>query len=214
TMTALPESDAQTSFVLNALLPSNRRRMASATEPASMMAPSTMASADTGSMPNAVTRYPLPDGFSSTALTALDPMSSPTTVLAFPKSGIFPLGPERKLGNGCAIKISMSVVTAAELSGFAHYECANERRIRKRAMSRKLLSCSVIGRFRLGITRGGVGPGAALPAAGGRAFPATREMHPTPVRLTRVTTLRIIGVCGCRRRHDDRLRPVTGFVSV
>src|SRR5258705_7771070 len=178
TMTALPERDAQTSFVLKALLPSNTRRMASATDPASMMAPSTIASAGTGSMPNAVTRYPLPDGFSSTALTALDPMSSPTTVLAFPKSGIFPVVSTRKLGNGCAIRIAMSVLAAAKLSGFARYECANEARIRKRALSRKLLSCSVIGRFRRGITRGGVGPGSALPAADSWTFPDTRYLAP------------------------------------
>ena len=78
-MTALPESEAQTSLVLNALLLSKTRRIASATAAASMMAPSTIASGGTGSLPKAATRKPLPDGFSSTALTALDPMSSPTT---------------------------------------------------------------------------------------------------------------------------------------
>ena len=57
------------------------RRIASATAPASMMAPSTIESGGTGSLPNAATRNPFPDGFSSTALTALDPMSSPTTAL-------------------------------------------------------------------------------------------------------------------------------------
>ena len=60
-MTALPESDAATSLVLNALF-SNRRRMASATAVPSMMAPSTMLSGGTGSMANAVTLNPLPDG--------------------------------------------------------------------------------------------------------------------------------------------------------
>src|SRR4030095_7497478 len=79
TMTALPESEAQTSLALNALLCSKTRRIASATAPASMMAPSTIESGGTGSLPNAATRNPFPDGLSSTAFTALDPMSSPTT---------------------------------------------------------------------------------------------------------------------------------------
>ena len=60
-MTALPDSDAATSFVLMPR-PSNRRRMASATAPPSMMAPSTMLSGGTGSLPNADTLYPLPAG--------------------------------------------------------------------------------------------------------------------------------------------------------
>src|SRR6185503_17269265 len=81
TITALPESEAQTSFALNDLLCSKTRRIASATAPASMMAPSTIESGGTGSLPNAATRNPFPDGFSSTAFTALDPMSSPTTAL-------------------------------------------------------------------------------------------------------------------------------------
>src|SRR6185436_17431911 len=81
TITAFPESEAQTSFALNVLLCSNTRRIASATAPASMMAPSTIESGGTGSLPNAATRNPFPEGFSSTALTALDPMSSPTTAL-------------------------------------------------------------------------------------------------------------------------------------
>ena len=82
TMTALPDSEAATSLVLNALF-SNRRRMASATAVPSMMAPSTMLSGGTGSTANAVTLKPLPDGFSSTALTALEPMSRPTTAFDF-----------------------------------------------------------------------------------------------------------------------------------
>ena len=53
-MTALPDSDAATCLVLNALL-LNRRRIASATAPPSMIAPSTMLSGGTGSMPNAAT---------------------------------------------------------------------------------------------------------------------------------------------------------------
>ena len=80
TMTALPESDATMSRVL-IRLPSSRRRIASATAAASMMAPSTMVSPGTGSVPNATTLKDRPDGRSSTALTALDPMSSPTTGL-------------------------------------------------------------------------------------------------------------------------------------
>src|SRR5438270_1982252 len=78
TMTALPEREAATSLVLNALL-EKRRLMASATALLSMMAPSTMLSGGTGSEPNAATFHPFPAGLSSTALTALDPMSRPTT---------------------------------------------------------------------------------------------------------------------------------------
>jgi hypothetical protein len=47
-----------------------------------MIAPSTMLSGGTGSLPKAVTLYALPDGLSSMALTALDPMSRPTSDLA------------------------------------------------------------------------------------------------------------------------------------
>ena len=54
TMTALPESEAATFFVLKALF-SNRRLMASATAAPSMMAPSTMLSGGTGSLPKAAT---------------------------------------------------------------------------------------------------------------------------------------------------------------
>ena len=59
-MTALPDSEAATSLVLNALF-SKSRRIASATAPPSMMAPSTMLSGGTGSHANAVTLKPLPD---------------------------------------------------------------------------------------------------------------------------------------------------------
>ncbi len=83
TMTALPESDAATSLVLNALF-SNSRLMASVTALPSMIAPSTIASGGTGSVPNAATLNPFPAGFSSTALTALEPMSSPTHAFALP----------------------------------------------------------------------------------------------------------------------------------
>ena len=57
-MTALPESDATTSLVLKRL-ESKTRRMASATAPASMMAPSTMVSGGTGSLANADDAIPL-----------------------------------------------------------------------------------------------------------------------------------------------------------
>src|SRR5215212_6386986 len=86
-MTALPEREAHTSLLLNALLLSNTRRMASATAPPSRMAPSTIASGGTCSIPNAATRNPLPAGLSSTALTVLEPMSSPTTDLGLRNKG-------------------------------------------------------------------------------------------------------------------------------
>jgi hypothetical protein len=54
TMTALPDSEAATSFVLM-FRPSNRRRMASATAAPSMIAPSTMLSGGSASVPKAVT---------------------------------------------------------------------------------------------------------------------------------------------------------------
>src|SRR4029450_6169447 len=77
TITALPDSDAQTSFDLKALFPSNTRLIASATEPASMIAPSTIASGGTGSAPNAVTLYPLPAGLRSTHLDPPHPLAQP-----------------------------------------------------------------------------------------------------------------------------------------
>ena len=55
TMTALPESEATTSTLLNRLV-SKMRRIASATATASMMAPSTMVSGGIGSTANAETR--------------------------------------------------------------------------------------------------------------------------------------------------------------
>src|SRR5688572_29225387 len=51
-----------------------------------MMAPSTMLSGGTDSTSIAETRYPLPAGFSSIALTELEPMSSPTRLLALRNS--------------------------------------------------------------------------------------------------------------------------------
>src|SRR5471030_1462126 len=84
TMTALPESEAATDLVLNALF-SKTRRIASATAAPSMMAPSTMLSGGIDSMAKAITLKPLPTAFSSTALTALDPMSRPTTDFDLPR---------------------------------------------------------------------------------------------------------------------------------
>src|SRR5262245_23371508 len=84
TMTALPESDAATSFDLKALF-SKSRLIESATAVPSMIAPSTMLSGGIGSMAKATTLKLLPTGLSSTALTALDPMSRPTTAFDFPK---------------------------------------------------------------------------------------------------------------------------------
>src|SRR5215472_87678 len=81
TITALPDSEAATSFVLM-WRPSKRRRIASATAAPSMIAPSTMLSGGSGSVPNTVTLKDLPAGLSSTALTADEPISSPTRALA------------------------------------------------------------------------------------------------------------------------------------
>src|SRR3954471_2426130 len=81
TITALPESDAATSLVLMPR-PSNRRRMASATAAPSMIAPSTMLSGGSDSVPKPVTLYVFPDALSSTAFTALEPISRPTRALA------------------------------------------------------------------------------------------------------------------------------------
>jgi hypothetical protein len=58
-MTALPESDAATSFDLKALF-SNRRLIESATAVPSMIAPSTMLSGGIGSIAKATTLKPLP----------------------------------------------------------------------------------------------------------------------------------------------------------
>ena len=82
TMTALPESDAATSLVVKVFCPNNRL-IASATATPSTIAPSTMLSGGIGSVAKAVTLNVLPTAFNSTALTALEPMSSPTTALFF-----------------------------------------------------------------------------------------------------------------------------------
>src|SRR5688572_12222305 len=81
TMTVLPESDAHTFLVLKAGVLSNSRLMVPTTASASMMAPSTIESAGTASLANADTLKLFPLGLSSTALTALEPMSRPTTAL-------------------------------------------------------------------------------------------------------------------------------------
>ena len=60
-MTALPDSDATTSFALN-FGDCRTRRTASVTAPASMIAPSTMLSGGSGSTPIAATLKPRPDG--------------------------------------------------------------------------------------------------------------------------------------------------------
>src|SRR5947199_4983128 len=83
-MTALPDKEAATSLLLKVLF-SKRRRIASATAVPSMIAPSTMLSRGIASLANALTLYPLPAAFNSTALTALDPMSRPTTALDLPR---------------------------------------------------------------------------------------------------------------------------------
>src|SRR5215203_2803414 len=105
TMTALPASEAATSFV-RMFFDSKRRRIASATAAPSMMAPSTMLSGGTGSMPNAVTLNDLPEPLSSTALTALEPMSKPTTArdlpntldLAWPPHALHTVAPAGRVG--------------------------------------------------------------------------------------------------------------------
>src|SRR5262245_1097574 len=108
TMTAFPDRDAATSLVLNALF-ENRRLMESATALLSMMAPSTILSGGTGSEPNATTLCPLPAGLSSTALTALEPISRPTTgfcALPNPNTAFVLFEkrePERALFTRCAL---------------------------------------------------------------------------------------------------------------
>src|SRR5262249_46739173 len=81
TITALPDGEAGPSFVLR-LRPSKRRRIASPTAAPSMMAPSTMLSGGSDSVPNPVTLYDLPAAFNSTAFTADEPISSPTSAFA------------------------------------------------------------------------------------------------------------------------------------
>src|SRR5438093_4859270 len=88
TITALPDTLVATSFVL-IFWAVKRRWMASMTAPESMIAPSTMASGGSGSRPRFTSWYSfpvLPPGFSSTALIADDPMSTPTSPFFLPKS--------------------------------------------------------------------------------------------------------------------------------
>ena len=87
TMTALPETPVATSPVL-ILLSWNRRWIESITAPESMIAPSTIASGGSGSIPMFRSWYsspPLPPTLSSTALTAEEPMSTPTSPFFLPK---------------------------------------------------------------------------------------------------------------------------------
>src|SRR6266496_4657398 len=82
TMTALPETLVATSWVL-ILLAWKSRWMASMTAPESMIAPSTIASGGRGSRPMLSSwnsSPPLPPDLTSTAFTADEPMSTPTTV--------------------------------------------------------------------------------------------------------------------------------------
>src|SRR3990172_8502197 len=86
TITALPETEVATSAVLIFWVVKSLW-MASITAPESMMAPSTMASGGRASMPRFRSWYsapPLPPAFSSTALIAEDPMSTPTSPFFLP----------------------------------------------------------------------------------------------------------------------------------
>ena len=85
TITALPDSEAATSrFFVPAR--ANARRIASVALAASMIAPSTMLSGAMSSRAKATTRNDLPAAFSSTTLTALEPISSPTMLLFLPNT--------------------------------------------------------------------------------------------------------------------------------
>src|SRR6185503_18628314 len=86
TMTALPETLVATSLVL-IFWEVKSRWIASMTAPESMIAPSTIASGGSASIPMLTSwcsAPPLPPDLSSTALTAEDPMSSPTSPFFFP----------------------------------------------------------------------------------------------------------------------------------
>src|SRR5262249_44498584 len=99
--------------------------------------------------------YVLPEGFSSTAFTALEPMSRPTTVLAFPKSGIDPLRSGQARQRMCHRVFRETSRTILGAPCFAPYRCAIDAHIRKVATYQKLLTCCVIGRFRRVPTRSG-----------------------------------------------------------
>ncbi len=82
TMTALPETLVATSLVLILRL-AKRRLIASTIAPESMMAPSTMASGGSISIPAFVSLNSvpaLPTGFNSMSLTHEEPMSRPTSL--------------------------------------------------------------------------------------------------------------------------------------
>ena len=85
-MTALPETPVATSAVL-ILLSWNSRWIESITAPASMIAPSTIASGGSDSIPMFRSWYsspPLPPTLISTALMAEEPMSTPTIPFFLP----------------------------------------------------------------------------------------------------------------------------------
>ena len=83
TITECPETEVATFRVL-ILFSVKILSMAAETERASMIAPSTTVSCPRSSTPKFTSSYESPRFFSSTALTALDPMSSPTKPFAFP----------------------------------------------------------------------------------------------------------------------------------
>ena len=85
TIAAWPDSDTATSFVLT-LRRMWSRRIASLTTRASTMEPPTKLSWGNGSTPAATKLYESPDRRSSTAFTALEPISSPTRLLFFRRS--------------------------------------------------------------------------------------------------------------------------------
>src|SRR3982751_3144439 len=134
TITALPASDAATSFV-RMFFDSNRRRIASATAAPSMMAPSTMLSGGTGSIPNAVTLNDLPEPLSSTALTALEPMSKPTTArdlpntldLAWPPHALHTVAPAGRVGRSLRPGPSARTVVAHVAQRLPPYGPDNEQ---------------------------------------------------------------------------------------
>src|SRR4029450_5214887 len=109
TITALPDSEATTSFALKRLV-SKMRRIASATVTASMTAPSTIVSGGIDSDAQGTTLKTLdPFGFNSMALTALDPMSRPTTGFGERRK----LNSNRK-GRASAVEFGKAGATAVE----------------------------------------------------------------------------------------------------
>ncbi len=99
TITAFPETPVATSGVL-ILFSWNRRWIASMTAPASMIAPSTIASGGSDSTPmfrSWNSSPPLPPTLSSTAFTAEEPMSTPTMPFFLPNrpTGVSSVGHPR-----------------------------------------------------------------------------------------------------------------------